>query len=38
MTGATGEPYRLDEKVLVASNGAIHESLLAALELPAKLL
>ena len=37
VTGGTGEPYRLGE-VLVSSNGAIHEALLAALELPAKLL
>lgn len=34
VTGGAGEPYRLDEKVLVSSNGAIHESLVAALELP----
>ena len=37
VTGGTGEPYRLGE-VLVSSNGAIHGALLAALELPAKLL
>ncbi len=38
VTGGSGEPYQLGEKVLVTSNGAIHESLLAALELPVKLL
>lgn len=35
VTGGTGEPYRLHEKVLVASNGRIHDSLLKALELQA---
>lgn len=34
VTGATGEPYRLGERVLVASNGALHGELLGALELP----
>ena len=36
VTGGTGEPYRLGE-VVVSSNGAIHEALLGALELPAAL-
>ena len=36
VTGGTGEPYRLGE-VLVSSNGAIHEAMLEALELPVKL-
>lgn len=38
VTGGNGEPYNVHEKVLVSSNGTIHESLLAALELPAALL
>jgi myo-inositol-1(or 4)-monophosphatase len=35
VTGGTGQRYRLNEKVLVASNGRIHNDLLAALELEA---
>lgn len=38
VTGGTGEPYSLDEKVLVSSNGAIHTAMLEALELPTALL
>ncbi len=38
VTGGTGKPYQLGEKVLIASNGALHDKMLAALELPAKLL
>lgn len=34
VTGAAGEPYRLGERVLVASNGPLHGGLLGALELP----
>lgn len=34
VSGASGEPYRLNERVLVASNGLLHEALLNALELP----
>ena len=37
VTGHAGEPYRLGEKVLVASNGVIHASLVGTLELPASL-
>ena len=38
VTGGTGELYKLGEKVLVASNGVLHEKMLAALELPAALI
>ena len=34
VTGAAGKPYRLSERVLVASNGPLHSELLGALELP----
>ena len=34
VTGAAGEPYRLGERVLVASNGPLHGELLRALGLP----
>lgn len=34
VTGAAGDPYRLGERVLVASNGPLHGELLGALELP----
>ena len=37
VTGGAGEPYNLSEKVLVSSNGAIHEAMLGALALPASL-
>jgi myo-inositol-1(or 4)-monophosphatase len=33
VTGINGEPYLLDDKVVVASNGHVHGKLLAALEL-----
>jgi myo-inositol-1(or 4)-monophosphatase len=38
VTGGGGQPYRLGDGVLAASNGPLHETLLAALELPAALL
>lgn len=34
VSGASGDPYRLNERVLIASNGPLHDSLLSALELP----
>lgn len=34
VTGAAGDPYRLGERTLVASNGPLHGELLGALELP----
>lgn len=37
VSGAEGEPYRLGDGALVASNGAIHSALVGALELPAAL-
>ena len=37
VTGGTGEAYKLGEKVLVASNSVLHETMLEALELPADL-
>ncbi len=35
VTGAEGEPYRLGDGALVASNGPLHSALVGALELPA---
>ena len=37
VTDGAGEPYNVHEKVLVSSNGTIHEAMLEALELPAAL-
>lgn len=34
LTGGDGSPYRLGEETLVASNGALHAKLVAALDLP----
>lgn len=38
ITGGSGQPYRLGDGVLAASNGPLHETMLAALELPDALL
>ena len=37
VTDGAGEPYNVHEKVLVSSNGVIHDAMLGALELPAAL-